>query len=211
MQKMKLSVPLLSLLLVFSVNTVHAMSQTAEEVVKITADQMLDRLSAERANLELHPEKIFDLIHEIVIPRFDFLSMSKWVLGKQAWKTANENQREQFMEQFRTLLVRTYAKALLEYSDENIIYYEAENNPGSNIAVVRTELKKSGSNSVPINYSMHVAGGEWKVVDIAVDGVSLVKTYRGSFASEIRKNGMDSLIEKLSQRNIELNTAIVSQ
>ena len=208
---MKLSVPLLSLMLVFSVNTVHAMSQTAEEVVKVTADQMLDKLSAERANLEVHPEKIFDLIHEIVIPRFDFLSMSKWVLGKQAWRTANETQREEFIEQFRTLLVRTYAKALLEYSDENIIYHEAENNPGSNIAVVRTELQKAGSHPVPINYSMHVAGGEWKVVDVAVDGVSLVKTYRGSFASEIRKNGMDNLIEKLKQRNIELNTAIVSQ
>ncbi|MFB3090204.1 MAG: phospholipid-binding protein MlaC, partial [Gammaproteobacteria bacterium] len=63
--------------------------------------------------------------------------------------------------------------------------------------------------AVPIDYRMHLSGGEWKVVDIVVDGVSLILTYRGSFASEIRKNGLDALIRKLSQRNDAMVNAVV--
>ncbi len=136
--------------------------------------------------------------------------MSKWVLGKTNWRSASEEQRSQFVIEFRTLLVRTYAKALLEYSDEEIVYKPVTSNPESNIVTVETEVKQSGGNMIPINYRMHASGGEWKVVDVAVDGISLVSTYRGSFAAEIRKNGIDSLIAKLSERNANL-TSVASQ
>ncbi|NIQ16394.1 MAG: ABC transporter substrate-binding protein, partial [Candidatus Dadabacteria bacterium] len=82
---------------------------------------------------EANPEKLYSLIDELVIPHFDFLSMSKWVLGKTNWRSASEEQRSQFVIEFRTLLVRTYAKALLEYSDEEIVYKPVTSNPESNI------------------------------------------------------------------------------
>ncbi len=107
-----------------------------------------------------------------------------------------------------SLLVRTYARALLEYSDQEINYIPVESNPSSNLVVVKTEVQSPGSNAVPIDYRMHVSDGEWKVVDIAVDGISLVATYRGSFSSEIRKNGIDSLITKLTERNDNLVSAV---
>jgi phospholipid transport system substrate-binding protein len=194
---------LFSMLIIFVINIAYATTQTAEEIVKTTSDQVIARLITERAELEAHPEKIYSLINELVIPHFDFVSMSKWVLGKTNWNNSNKDQKDNFVSEFRTLLVRTYAKALLEYSDHAIKYYPVESNPDSNIAVVRTEIQQPGANVVPINYSMHVSGGEWKVVDVAVDGISLVATYRGSFASEIRKNGMDALISKLAERNAQ--------
>ena len=187
------------LVLVFS--TAQATIQTAEEVVMSTADAVLARLTTEREALDADPRKIYGLVNEIVIPHFDFVSMSKWVLGKKSWRGASESQREQFIDEFRTLLVRTYAKALLEYSDEEIVYLPVEENLDSNLIVVKTRITQAGSTAVPIDYRMHVSGGEWKVVDLVVDGVSLVSTYRGSFASQIKKNGLDSLISKLSQRN----------
>ena len=190
-----------SVLLIFASSYVNATTPSAEEIVKTTADQVIDRLVAQRTELDAHPEKIYSLIDELIIPHFDFISMSKWVLGKTNWNSANQQQQEQFVNEFRVLLVRTYAKALLEYSDHEIKYLPIETNPNSNIAVVKTEIQQPGANAVPINYSMHVSGGEWKVVDVAVDGISLVATYRGSFASEIRKNGMDALINKLAERN----------
>jgi phospholipid transport system substrate-binding protein len=82
-----------------------------------------------------------------------------------------------------------------------------EKNPDSNLVVIKTKISQSGSTAVPIDYRMHVSGGEWKVVDLVVDGVSLVSTYRGSFASQIRKDGFDSLISKLTQRNATMVTA----
>lgn len=187
--------------LIFLFTPAQATIESAEEVVKGTANKVIARLDAEREMLEAEPTRIYGLVDEVIIPHFDFISMSKWVLGKNSWRGASEAQREQFIGEFRTLLVRTYAKALLEYSSEKIEYLPSNSNPDSNLVEVKTRIKQGGSKDVPIDYRLHVSGGEWKVVDIVVDGVSLVSTYRGSFASEIRKNGLDGLITKLSQRN----------
>jgi len=172
----------------------------AEKIVRDTTTQVVDRLLAEKAQLDAHPERIYELIHELVIPHFDFASMSKWVLGKN-WRDASDSQRSAFVDQFQTLLVRTYAKALLEYSEEQIRFLASETNPDSNVITVKTEVAQAGGAPIPIHYRMHVSGGEWKVVDVSVDGVSLVSTYRGSFASEIQKGGLDALIAKLAERN----------
>jgi phospholipid transport system substrate-binding protein len=181
---------------------------SAEEVVRTTTDRTVERLRAQKSELQAHPEKIYDLIHELVIPHFDFPSMSKWVLGSN-WRTASDAQRQAFVDQFRTLLVRTYAKALLEYSEEEIRFLRSEGNPESNVVIVKTEVDQPGGGpAVPIHYRMHISGGDWKVVDVSVDGVSLVSTYRGSFASEINKGGLDNLIAKLVDRNQKL--ALVS-
>jgi phospholipid transport system substrate-binding protein len=191
--------PLLLCILV-SGGTAQAGAQTAEEIVKTTADQVIARLKADREQLKERPELIYGLVDELIIPHFDFTSMSKWVLG-QNWRRASPAQQESFTTQFRTLLVRTYAKALLEYSDNEITYFPVQSDPGSNLVVVKTEVTQTGSSKIPINYSMHVQDGEWKVVDVAINGISLVSTYRGSFATEVRANGLDSLINQLIDKN----------
>ena len=192
-------------ILCFSVSI--AWAATPDEVVKETAEGVISHIESNRSILEANPEKIYDMVNELVIPRFDFISMSKWVLGKH-WKTASETQRLEFIAQFKALLVRTYARALLEYSGQNIKYYPVEQNPQSNLAVVKTELTSSSSAQLPILYRMHQKNEEWKVVDVAVDGVSLVTTYRGSFATQIKKNGFDSLLNELSKKNEILGDSI---
>lgn len=199
------------LFLAIFTGSAQAAAQSAEEVVKTTTDQVLARISSQKAELTAHPERIYDLIHELVIPHFDFNGMSKWVLGR-AWADATPEQREQFIAQFQTLLVRTYAKALLEYSDEQIRFLPVDASPGASMVVVKTEVDQPGGAApVPIHYRMHMSDGNWKVVDVAVDGVSLVSTYRGSFASEIRKTGLDALIAKLADRNQKLSMSASSQ
>ncbi len=180
----------------------QAATSSAMDVVRNTATQVIDRIRSEKEQLDSHPERIYDLVNELVIPHFDFISMSKWVLGKN-WRNATEDERSQFTEEFRTLLVRTYAKALLEYSEQEIKYLDELSSENSNLVVVKTEVSQSGSSAIPIHYRMHVSGGDWKVIDVAVDGVSLVSTYRGEFASHIRKNGISNLIVKLAERNTQ--------
>ena len=183
---------------------VSAATPGAEDVVRSTSGQVIERLAQEKQNLDAHPERLYELIQELVVPHFDFPIMSRWVLGK-SWNTIEAGSQEQFIVQFRTLLVRTYAKALMEYSDEKVEFLPMESDPNSNLVVIKTQVSGKGSaNPTPINYRMHVSGGEWKVIDISVDGVSLIGTYRGSFAAEIRKSGIDSLIQKLTERNERL-------
>ncbi len=193
------------------VATTAAALPAAEDVVRTTTDQTVARLREQKPDLQAHPEKIYDLIHELVIPHFDFPSMSKWVLGSN-WRNATEEQRDSFITQFRTLLVRTYAKALLEYSDTDIRFLNSDSNPSSNVVIVKTEVDQPGGGApVPIHYRMHISDGSWKVVDVSVDGVSLVSTYRGSFASEISKGGLDNLIAKLVDRNQKISLVSAEQ
>ena len=176
-------------------------AEGAADVVKNTSTRVLERLHAEKAQLEVSPGKIYELIYELVIPHFDFYSMSRFVLGA-AWKSATEQQQKDFVEQFKTLLVRTYTNALKQYSENEIVYHPEQTSEGSSLVLVRTEVKGAkGAGSIPIQYRMHSVDGAWKVVDVSVDGVSLVSTYRGSFASEIRSSGLDNLITRLVERN----------
>tara|TARA_B100001996_G_scaffold175628_1_gene134111 strand:- start:1405 stop:2025 length:621 start_codon:yes stop_codon:yes gene_type:complete len=194
------------LILCFIFNGVKAISLPSD-VVKATAESVISHIEENRSVLEKNPEKIYDMVNQLIIPRFDFVSMSKWVLGKH-WKQASEEQRSKFIIQFKELLVRTYARALLEYSGQEIKYFPVEQNPESNLAVVRTELTSKSSAQLPILYRMHQKNEEWKVVDVSVDGVSLVTTYRGSFATQIKKNGFDSLLNELSKKNARLEKTI---
>jgi len=177
-----------------------------DDVVKVTADGVISHIENNRSVLEKNPGKIYEMVDQLIIPRFDFISMSKWVLGKH-WKQASEAQRSEFITQFKALLVRTYARALLEYSGQEIKYFPSEQNPKSNIAVVKTELTSASNTHLPILYRMHQKNEEWKVVDVSVDGVSLVTTYRGSFATQIKKNGFDSLLNELSKKNARLEAS----
>lgn len=181
----------------------------AGAVVQTTADEVLQRLRAEKQQLQGNPDKIYALVYEMILPHFDFNGMAKWVLGRY-WDKASPEQQQQFIQGFQMLLVRTYASALLEYSDQDIHYEPVNAGADDKVVTVRTEVKQSGAPAVPINYTMHPVGGEWKVIDVAVNGVSLVSTYRGSFAAEIRRNGLDALLQKLAERNAGSAAAIKS-
>ncbi|GAB6041754.1 ABC transporter substrate-binding protein [Endothiovibrio diazotrophicus] len=173
-------------------------------MVRSTSEQMLTTLRAEKETIQDKPERIYGLVEKIVLPHFDFKRMAQWVLGKH-WRRADERQRERFTNEFRTLLVRTYATALNEYADTTISYLPLRAAGEADDVTVRTEAEVAGGLPVPVDYKLHLEGGEWKVYDVAIDGLSLVTNYRSSFASEIRESSVDGLITKLSERNRQGN------
>ena len=191
--------PLLALLLAVSVRALAA-DVSPQELVRDTSSRMLLAMHDERSVIEKDTAQLYRLVEEIVLPYFDFRRMSQWVLGKN-WRAATPQQRERFVEQFRMLLVRTYSTALLEYADEEIVYLPfAEEHGGKNV-LVRTEINQPGVGVIPVTYSMYPSGDGWKVYDISISGVSLVTSYRSTYGSIIRKDGIDRLINQLAERN----------
>ena len=174
--------------------------QSPQDMVEQTAEQMLSKLREERQVIDQHPGRIYELVNQIVLPHFDFERMSSWVLGKY-WRRATPEQRKAFEEQFRTLLVRTYAKSLSSYTDNKITYLPFRGTPQQTDVKVRTEVDQPGGFPIPIDYDLYLKGDEWKVYDVTIDGVSLVTNYRTTFANQIRQNGLDKLISSLDERN----------
>lgn len=171
-----------------------------QDVVRDTSDQMMSALRQNYAALKQDANQIYGLVNRIVLPNFDFEIMSRWVLGR-AWQQATPEQRRRFTEEFRTLLVRTYGKALLEYAKEDVRVLPQPSALENDEATVKSEVRLKSGQPIQINYSMHLNPEGWKVYDVTVDGVSLVTNYRGTFASQIRANGLDAVIADLQQRN----------
>ena len=169
-------------------------------LVRQTSDRMLVVLKEQHDLIQAEPERLYGLVDDIVLPHFDFERMARWVLGKH-WKRASPDQQQRFVNEFRTLLVRTYGTALLEYRDQQIKFLPLRMAEGSEDVTVRTEVVKPGGVPIPISYSMFRRADGWKVYDVAIDGISLVSNYRSSFSTEIKDQGMDKLIQRLVERN----------
>lgn len=180
-----------------------AAADSPAELVKENSRQLLEALRENREALNKDPSLIYNLVDDIVVPHFDFQAMSQWVLGRY-WRQATPEQRSRFVEEFRTFLVRNYATALLEYSGEEIHFPPTPAVGDNQDVTVRSEIRPRRGPAIPVNYSMHLKEGEWKVYDVTIEGVSQVITYRGTFADMIRRDGMDGLINTLADRNAQL-------
>lgn len=177
--------------------------ESPQAIVQTTTDEVISRVKNEKDALREDPAKMFNLVSEMIFPHFDFNVMSQFVLGGE-WKTADETKRAEFVDQFRKLLVRTYAAALLEYSEQSIAYPPVEPSKNPKTAVVRQDITQPSGTNLPVVYRLHNRTQSWKVYDVTVDGVSLVKTYRSSFASIIKEGGLDKLIATLHTKNQEI-------
>lgn len=203
MSKALLVVSLLFSLFVLPAAAVEAAPQV---LIQDATAEMLQSLKDNKEKLEEDPSVIYGLVQEILMPNFDFEKMSKLALGKN-WRKASTEQRERFTEEFRLLLVRTYSTAMLEYTDEKINFLPFRGDVAKKKAKVEMEILQTGGPSIPMSLSMYLNKEEaWKVYDVKIDGISLVTNYRSTFATEIRNEGMDKLIERLATRNEKVKT-----
>lgn len=145
-------------------------------------------------------QKIYGLVETRILPHFDFRHMTQLAVGKH-WPNATPEQQKSLIDEFRALLVRTYAASLSSVADYRIEFKPLRMRPGDDDVTVSTEVLKSGAPPITIDYRMEKQTSGWKVYDVAVDNVSLVTVYRNSFNSEVRKGGIDGLIASLARRN----------
>jgi len=178
------------------------------KMVRETSQRILSLIKEEGLRYESDQRRLYELVDEIVFTKFDFRRISSRVLGRN-WRKATSEQREKFVKHFKAHLVRTYATALNKYHGQEIEYLPVRAKKSSREIKVQTRIKLSGASPIDIVYVlMHARGGDgsWKVVDVLVEGVSLVVTHRSSFQAEIRQKGLSGLIKALEERN--LNPAI---
>ena len=149
--------------------------------------------------------KLIGLIEEKVLPHFSFTSMTALAVG-QNWRKASAEQKKRLGEEFRTLLVRTYASALAAFSDQKFDFRPLRARPTDTDVTVQVRVLQAGAQPVPIDYSMEKTAAGWKVYDVMVGGVSLVANYRTEFAKVVRSSGIDGLIKDLAAKNRSLES-----
>jgi len=188
---------------VLVVQAAAAQSAAPDALVRSVTDEVVGIIKQDKDIQAGNRQKTIALVEQKVLPHFDFTRMTALAMGPN-WRKATPEQQKLLVEQFRTLLVRTYSTALSAYRNQVIDVKPPRAQPNDTEVVVRSEVKQSGAEPVTIDYSMAKTPDGWKVYDVAVNGASLVTTYRDTFATEVRNGGIDGLIKSLSAKNQQL-------
>lgn len=179
-----------------------AADETPDALVKRLSSDVLDTIKADKSIKAGDIGKIMQLVDTRIMPNVNFLRMTASAVGP-AWRQATPEQQKRLEEEFKTLLVRTYAGALDQVSDQTVVVRPFRGSPDDKEVLVRTEVKGSGD-PVQLDYRLEKTPGEaggWKIYNINVLGVWLVDTYRTQFAQQINSKGIDGLIAALEARN----------
>ena len=171
-----------------------------DALVRKNTTEILAALKADKDLAAGNQKKIEKLADEKILPLFNFVRMTQLAVGRN-WRDANDAQKKSLIDEFRTLLVRTYSTSLTQFRNQTIDVKPTKMVAGDTEVVVKTQVIQPGGQPIPIDYSMEKSGDSWKVYDVLIDGVSLVTNYRSSFNTEIQKSGVDGLIKSLSERN----------
>ena len=172
-------------------------------LVKSLSVQVIAEIRKDEAIRGGDAAKIAALVDAKIVPHFDLRRITQLAVGP-GWRRATPEQQERLMHEFKTLLVRTYSGALASYRDQAIEFRPLRAAAGDSEVTVKSLIRQSGAEPITIEYDLAQVGTQWKIFDVRIGGMSLVATYRSSFAEEVRNNGVDGLIGLLERKNRQI-------
>ena len=184
----------------------QAQELAPDVLVKNVTTEVLELITKDKEIRSGSRTKLIQVIEAKVLPHFNFSSMTALAMG-QNWSKATPEQKKRLVEEFKTLLVRTYASALAAYSEQRFDFRPLRARPTDTDVMVNVRVIQPGAQPVPIDYSMEKTAAGWKVYDVMVGGVSLVANYRTEFNSTVRDVGIEGLIRNLQAKNHSLGAA----
>lgn len=203
---------LLMLSLLFTAAAGQAHAKTPDAVVKEGTERLQTLIVQNHARYRADLPGFYQVVNDVVVPYFDVPFISKTVLARN-YREATPEQRKRFQEAFKNMLIRSYANALLEYHDSvKVEWKPLRAAPDATDVVVNSALLRSqGQQPVAVGFALHKTGEDWKVYDIVIENISLVTNFRGQFAAEIRKSGLDSVISRMEGGQLQPAEPAVSK
>lgn len=177
----------------------RAAEEAPDEIIRRMSMEVLSTIKADKDVQSGDVRKIINFVDTMIMPKVNFLRMTASAVGR-SWRQATPEQQKRLQEEFKNLLVRTYAGALSQVQDQSINVKPLRAQAGDTEVIVRTEILGRGE-PIQLDYRMEKTAGGWKIYDLNVLGVWLVETYRTQFAQEISARGIDGLIATLALRN----------
>jgi len=204
---MKLIKQLIALATVALAVNAHAAAAPSNEapdvLVKRISQEVIETAKSDKAIQAGDQKKVLDLVESKILPYVDSQRMTALAAGR-FWRDATPEQQKALSDQFRTLLIYTYSGALSQIKNETVEFKPMRSDPSDNEVEVRSQVNVTRGEPIPLNYRVAKTPSGWKIYDINVLGAWLVETYKGTFASEISKGGIDGLIKTLTEKNKSL-------
>jgi phospholipid transport system substrate-binding protein len=179
-----------------------ASDEAPDALVKRVTAEVLTIIKNDKDLQSGNMKKVNELVDQKILPHFNFNRMTALAVG-QDWRSASAEQKTKLSAEFKTLLVRTYANALVSYKNQSIDVKPLKLDPKETDVTVRTEVRQTSGQPIPLDYSLQKKDDGWKVYDVIVGGVSLVTNYRDEFKQTVRQGGIDGLLASLTTKNAQ--------
>jgi phospholipid transport system substrate-binding protein len=180
-----------------------ASNEAPDALVKRISNDVIATAKSDKDIQAGNQKKVMDLVDAKILPYVDFQRMTALAAGR-FWRDATAEQKTALSNEFRTLLIHTYSGALSQIKNETVEFKPMRNDPADTEVEVRSQVNVARGEPINLNYRLAKGPSGWKIFDINVLGAWLVETYKGTFATEIGKGGIDGLVKKLAERNKEL-------
>ncbi|MGZ8287848.1 MAG: MlaC/ttg2D family ABC transporter substrate-binding protein [Telluria sp.] len=185
----------------FAANAVAA--EAPDALIKRISTDVIETAKADKDIQAGSQKRVMDLVESKILPHVDFQRMTALAAGR-FWRQATPEQQQQLSNEFKTLLIFTYSGALSQIKNETVEFKPLRADPADQEVEVRSQVNVTRGEPIQLNYRLAKSGSGWKIFDINVLGAWLVETYKGTFAAEINKSGIDGLIKALAERNKKL-------
>jgi phospholipid transport system substrate-binding protein len=195
MMRMKLAAAMLVMGLL--AGAAHAEPERSpEQVIRDASDMAMEAIEGRRDELKADRNKLFEVIDEILLPRWDRQYTGQLVMGRY-WREATPEQREAFISGLYRKLIDSYAEGILQYDANKMRITGTRGVPADGRVMVDSQVRLEDGTPVPISYRLRIHEGSWKVYDVVVEGISYVTNYRNQYASEFRSKGIDGVLREL--------------
>jgi phospholipid transport system substrate-binding protein len=203
MQKIVVSLLLVSFAWLVSLSAQAGPTQSDPvALLQYSADNMISQLKANKATLKSKPEIVYSLARRYVVPYANITEMSRRVIPPAVWNSATPAQRSQFQSRFTTTLIRTYASALSAYEDQSVKFYPVRGGyQGKSTVTVESDIISSENSPIHVTYRMVRVGSVWRLIDLSVEGVDMLDSFRAQYADILASGSMDELLKRMSNHN----------
>lgn len=181
-------------------NVANVYAQDPVSLLQNIANEMIAGLKQNKATLHSKPQVVYSLAYRYVVPHADLDEMSRRVLPAQIWNAATASQRQEFKKQFTLTLIRTYASALSSYQDQSVKFFPMRGSAG-NIVEVSGEITSPEAQPIRVSYQLIRAGNAFRLMDMSVEGVSMLDSFRSQFAEILSTGNMNELLRQLQVHN----------
>lgn len=200
----------LAAVLVFGAVGAQAQGQAPDVLIKSISEDVLATINSDKDIQAGNIARINALVESKILPHVDFQKMTASAVGRH-WPNATPDQQKKIANEFRQLLIYTYAGALSEVKNQTIRFRPMRAAPSANEAEVRSHIIQPSSEPIQLDYRLEKSPTGWKIIDVNILGVWLVETYRASFTAEVNKGGIDGLIKTLTDKNAGLAKSVAAR
>lgn len=180
-----------------------AADEAPDLLIKRLSQEILDIAKNDKDIQAGNQKRVFEVVESKILPYIDFARMTSLAAGKN-WREASPEQQKQLITEFRTLLVHTYSGAISQIKDQRLEFKPFRGAPDDTEVEVKSQVIQARGEPLQLSYRLAKSATGWKIYDINVLGAWLVETYKGSFAAEVTKSGIDGLIKTLVEKNKKL-------